>query len=403
MNVRRLPLPIVSIVAMVASQSVLLGAEPIRVLFIGNSYTYFNNGPAIFSQLAASQTGRKVETEMVAAPGETLISLWQRSKAREILTSSKWDYVVLQCQSQLGDGLRDGKFVVNAPALLHWGVRLFDGEIKRRGARTVLFLTWSRKAEPEQQADLNHAYDSVAREIGAILAPVGPTWQKARMQNPEIELYAKDGSHPSPLGSYLAASVIAQTLFRDRNRKPPAEIVGRKIASSGKFEDEAPAVLVAASPEETSLLHGLARDTVRELRDHGGYLNAAMPSQPLTMDPRRTLRDGESIDGRWAGTLSYFPSSADLEIDLALNDGKCEGAARIKIPDRKQSYGAPLAGCTVDGNEVVFSVVMLPVPFLLDRFTGHLRGDTLAGTVERTGRELTNRMTGSWSLRRTGN
>jgi hypothetical protein len=121
------------------------------------------------------------------------------------------------------------------------------------------------------------------------------------------------------------------------------------------------------------------------------------------MEPRRTLRDGESINGRWVGTLSYFPSSADLEIDLTLNDGKCEGAARIKIPDRKQSYGAPLAGCTVDGNEVVFSVVMLPVPFLLDRFTGHLRGDTLAGTVERTGRELTNRMTGSWSLRRTGN
>jgi hypothetical protein len=311
--------------------------------------------------------------------------------------------VVLQCQSQLGDGLRDGKFVVNAPALLHWGVRLFDGEIKRRGARTVLFLTWSRKAEPEQQADLNHAYDSVAREIGAILAPVGPAWQKARLQNPEIELYAKDGSHPSPLGSYLAASVIVQTLFLDRNQKLPAEIVGRKIDSSGRFEGDAPAVLVAASPQEASLLQGVARDAVGELRDHGGYLDAAMPSQPLITEEKRTLRDGESIDGRWAGTLSYFPSPADLEVDLSLIAGKCEGAARIKIPDRKQSYAAPLAGCTVDGNQVVFSVVMLPIPFLIDRFTGQLRGDTLAGTVERTGRELTNSMTGSWSLRRTAN
>jgi hypothetical protein len=91
MNVSRLPLVLVPIIAMVASHSVLQGAEPIRVLFIGNSYTYFNNGPAIFSQLAASQAGRKVETDMVAAPGETLISLWQRSKAREVLRSSKWD------------------------------------------------------------------------------------------------------------------------------------------------------------------------------------------------------------------------------------------------------------------------------------------------------------------------
>ena len=101
MNIRRLPLLVGPIIAMVASHTVLLGAEPIRVLFIGNSYTYFNNGPAIFSEVAASQTGRKVETEMVAAPGETLISLWQRSKAREVLRSSNWDYVVLQCQSQL--------------------------------------------------------------------------------------------------------------------------------------------------------------------------------------------------------------------------------------------------------------------------------------------------------------
>jgi hypothetical protein len=92
------------------------------------------------------------------------------------------------------------------------------------------------------------------------------------------------------------------------------------------------------------------------------------------MERKRTLRNGERIDDRWAATLSYFPSSANLEIDLSLDEGKCEGAARIKIPDRKQSYGAPLAGCTVDGNQVVFSVVMLPIPFLIDRFTRRLRG-----------------------------
>lgn len=123
----------------------------------------------------------------------------------------------------------------------------------------------------------------------------------------------------------------------------------------------------------------------------------------MTIEPKRSLRDGESINGRWAGTLSYFPSPADFEVDLGLNEGKCEGAARITIPDRKQSYAAPLAGCSVDGNQVVFSVVMLPIPYLIDRFTGHLRGDTLSGTVERTGRELTNSMIGSWNLRRTAN
>jgi hypothetical protein len=56
------------------------------------------------------------------------------------------------------------------------------------------------------------------------------------------------------------------------------------------------------------------------------------------MERKRTLRNGERIDDRWAATLSYFPSSANLEIDLSLDEGKCEGAARIKIQDRKKAY-----------------------------------------------------------------
>jgi hypothetical protein len=36
-------------------QGFLWGAEPLRVLFIGNSYTYFNNSPEIFAELARAQ------------------------------------------------------------------------------------------------------------------------------------------------------------------------------------------------------------------------------------------------------------------------------------------------------------------------------------------------------------
>ena len=40
------------------------------------------------------------------------------------------------------------------------------------------------------------------------------------------------------------------------------------------------------------------------------------------------------------------------------------------------------------------------MPFLLDRYVGRLVDGTLTGTVERTGRELTNDMNGVWTLRR---
>jgi hypothetical protein len=394
-------LGVLRLVALICAIGHVDAAEPIQVLFIGNSYTYFNNLPEIFSRLAAQASERPVRATMVAAGGETLVSLWQRSRAREVLASARWDYVVLQCQSQLGDGLRDGKFVVNSPSLLHWGVRLFDAEIKRQGARTVLLLTWSRKDEPEQQADLNYAYDSVAREISAILAPVGPTWQRVRSSHPEMELYAKDGSHPSPLGSYLSAVVLVRALFPDAKGSLPTKIAGQAINSSGSSDGDVPQILVSLSPNDAEVLQMTASTAVQELRGNSGYMGIPGPSRPLAPQPKRQLHEGETFNGRWVGKLHYFPSPADVNLALELRDGKCEGYLTIKIPDRKQSFETPIAGCSTDENQLSFSVATLPIPFLIDRFTGWLDGESLAGSVERTGRELTNLMTGSWRLVRT--
>jgi hypothetical protein len=380
----------------------LWGADRLlRVLFIGNSYTYFNNAPEIFSELARTQApGLRIEVGMVTVPGETLVSMWQRSNAREVLSSSKWDYVVLQCQSQLGDGLREGKFVVNSPTLLHWGVRLFDAEIKRQGARTVLFLTWSRKTEPEQQADLNYAYDSVARELGAILAPVGPAWQEARAQRPDLELYAKDGSHPSSLGSYLLACVLVHSILPNRNRELPSEIIGHPIDSSGNVDTNTRKALVSAPVEDARILQTIAMSTVRKLKDRGGYLAAPKPVQQESAEQKSSLRGGERFDGQWTGELNYFPSPAGLALTLRIDAAKCEGDVVITLPERRQQYESPITGCSTDGNQLNFSVVMLPIPFLVDRFSGQLSEGRLFGKVQRTGRELTNSMTGSWSLRR---
>src|SRR5262249_59875398 len=72
-----------------------------RVLFIGNSYTYFNNLPAMFAALAAS-AGYDVQTEMVAPGGWRLKDHWEKGEGLALLRERRWDYVVLQEQSTLG-------------------------------------------------------------------------------------------------------------------------------------------------------------------------------------------------------------------------------------------------------------------------------------------------------------
>lgn len=379
----------------------LQAAAPVRVLFVGNSYTYFNNAPEIFAALArAALPGRQIETYMVAIPGETLLALWERSDARRALRSSKWDYVVLQDQSLLGEGLREGKFIVNSPSLLHWGVRLFDGEIREVGARTVVMQTWSRRAEPDQQADLDFAYDTVARELGALLAPVGRVWERARQERPALDLYARDGSHPSPVGSYLLAATLLSTLFPETDRELPSSVSGHVVSSGGAVDASRDVVLVTIPIDQAKGLQALARSVVNDIRRQGGYLNARSPERGTAAPPGGQPIPAERLVGPWTGVLTYYPAPAVLNVTFRFDGDTCQGEVAIHVPDRRQRYEAPLGTCSIAADTLTFSVVTLPLPFLIDRFTGRLVDDRLVGTVERSGRELTNRMSGVWSLRR---
>ena len=59
----------------------LADTAKLRILFFGNSYTYFNNLPQILAGLAASaKPPQIVETEMVTVGGATLKSLWAGGK-----------------------------------------------------------------------------------------------------------------------------------------------------------------------------------------------------------------------------------------------------------------------------------------------------------------------------------
>ena len=105
----------------------------IKVLFIGNSYTYFNDLPSMVSRMAASRKGSKLlETSSVTKGGATLKRHWEEATALERLKQARWDYVVLQEQSLLPVNDRDK---------MHRYARLFDAEIKKAGAKTVFYLT----------------------------------------------------------------------------------------------------------------------------------------------------------------------------------------------------------------------------------------------------------------------
>ncbi len=177
-----------------------------KALFIGNSFTNRNDLPTMISRLAASsEPPRKFESQRVIANGMALKTHWKQGVAIEAIQRTAWDYVVLQEQSTLPLKNRQR---------MHESIRLFDAEIRRRKARTILYLTWSRAGELDRQDELTDAYVSIGRELGALIAPVGVAWQRWLRDKPTLTLHDRDKSHPNTAGSYLAACVFFATIFR---------------------------------------------------------------------------------------------------------------------------------------------------------------------------------------------
>ena len=72
---------------------------PLKVLFIGNSYTYVNDLPSLVVGLADAAGGRKIETDQRLPGGYTFQQHVKDSKAIEKIRERKWDVVVLQGHS----------------------------------------------------------------------------------------------------------------------------------------------------------------------------------------------------------------------------------------------------------------------------------------------------------------
>ncbi len=181
-----------------------LAAEPptLRVLLVGNSYTFRNDLPEMLSAMS----GGRIEAEERAVGGSTLRRHAAEADLREALASGRFDVVVLQEQSLRP--LKDREAMAE-------GVRLLAESARAGGTRVLLMSTWPRRHRPQDLAGISEAYRAVAAEVDAAVAPVGEAWRRAREGAPEIELYDPDGSHPTPAGSYLAACVLLESILGD--------------------------------------------------------------------------------------------------------------------------------------------------------------------------------------------
>ena len=217
------PISLLDSVGAPAGASPAAGSGPLRVLFIGNSLTYYNAMARMFAALAAAGLRRPVVVGVAAYPGASMGVLWQYTDAREAIRRFAWDYVVMQARPAAFD---------DSVALIEDAQR-FHQEIGARKARTVIWGQYRAGGTgSEAQAALNSGIAAAARAMGAVVARVPEAWEAVRQADTTVwrRLFVRESdAHPSPLGSYLIA------LAADRAIAGPSPVGLPRAAGAAPF------------------------------------------------------------------------------------------------------------------------------------------------------------------------
>ncbi len=224
-------------------------APGVRVLFVGNSFTYVNDMPGMVDRLAAAEPGSEPLFVVSYTKGSTALSFWaDDGRLRGLLHDISWNTVVLQEQSAIPSypaSIVDADMVPPA--------RTLSQEAAADGARTLLFMTWGYQdgngagdSYDAMQARLAAGYGEAASALGAGVVPVGLAWQQAHRLEPGLQLWQDDGHHPTTAGSYLGACVFYDVLT---GRSPVGDSFTAGLdGDEARFLQGVAAETVAASP-----------------------------------------------------------------------------------------------------------------------------------------------------------
>ena len=247
------------------------------VLFIGNSYTYVNNLPHILKGLAEGlREGPAIEPAMAVNGGMPLGWHLANGPAMRMLEQQAWDVVILQEHSLLGGYVIDGEPRLAPPGLFHSNARVLVPKVRAVNAQPLFFMTWARRGRPQEEPILTSAYLDIGRELNVPVSPVGLVWEDVRRRHPDIDLFSDDGAHPSPAGSYLAASVLYISLTGRSPEGAPARIDGNPWSRRTGEVDTT----------QTVTLVDLPRDQAARLQDAAWTVTSAASATPTAAGAR---------------------------------------------------------------------------------------------------------------------
>lgn len=231
--------------------------DSIKVLFVGNSLTYYNAMPQLLQQML-NEGEEKVKVEQSTFPGVSLQThlIWMQSYGevngidrengnifltKQIRNQSNWNYIILQ-QGSVSYLIPEYVEKSLEPAIKEI-VHIFH----KKGTKFILFETWTPSVyypqtycRPKNTSDYSAPFDefcspkieSEAQEINLIsesckkiaesnqmiLSKNGELFYHFKIKHPDIKLIDEE-AHPTKAGAFLNACIFYELISKKESNK----------------------------------------------------------------------------------------------------------------------------------------------------------------------------------------
>ena len=201
------------------------GETPDSLLWVGNSFFYFNNS-------MHRHVGRLLTAAGVHGTRQTSVTI----------NGAGLDWHDVAAYLRPGSGMARYSFAADNTLVFNQFVRPYDmvmmmdcsqcpihprlqqsfhdtakahaATVRRAGAEPVLFLTWAYEDQPQMTEQLTAEYRRAGRASHMRVVPAGPAFAASIARRPDIDLYASDKRNPSLAGTYLGAAVVMASIFK---------------------------------------------------------------------------------------------------------------------------------------------------------------------------------------------
>ena len=223
--------------------------EPETILFIGNSYLYYNDSlHNHFKRMVEEYRtdfdgGASVKSSTIGGSRLKHHDVERLIQPKSISSIEKFELVILQ------GGSSETLNEVNRKDFSYFAKKHIDA-IKMNGSEAALYMTHAytkphRRFIKNQIELISDTYTKVGNENRVLVIPVGLAFDLAYNEKPDIKLHESDGTHPNLLGTYLAACTVFASIY---DKSP----IGIKYDYFGEINEQDKKFLQRIADEATS-------------------------------------------------------------------------------------------------------------------------------------------------------